>query len=52
MADDVATPLNPPVTTVDKEEHEEATLNGTLFYEVALDETPFDEVTFEVNVSQ
>ncbi len=52
MADDVATPLNPPVTTVDKEELEEATLNGTLFYEVALDETPFDEVTFEVNVSQ
>jgi hypothetical protein len=37
MADDVTTPSNPPVATVNKEELEEAT---------------FDEVTFEVNVSQ
>jgi hypothetical protein len=36
MADDVATPSNPPVATVDKEELEETTL---------------DEVAFEVNVS-
>jgi hypothetical protein len=42
MADDVATPSNPPVATVDKEEFEEATL----------DETPLDEVALEVNVSQ
>ncbi len=42
MADDVATPSNPPVATVDKEELEEATLDGT----------PLDEVALEVNVSQ
>jgi hypothetical protein len=42
MADDVATPSNPPVAAVDKEELEEATLDGT----------PLDEVAFEVNVSQ
>jgi hypothetical protein len=40
MADDVAMPSNPPI--VDKEELEEATL----------DETPFDEMALEVNVSQ
>jgi hypothetical protein len=37
MADDVATPLNPPVAPVDKEELEEA---------------PLDKVVLEVNVSQ
>jgi hypothetical protein len=37
MADDVATPSNPPVAPVDKEKLEEA---------------PLDEVAFEVNVSQ
>ncbi len=37
MTDDVATPLNPPITLVDKEELEEAL---------------FDEVTLEVNVFQ
>jgi hypothetical protein len=37
MADDVATPSNPPVVPVDKEE---------------LKEAPFDEVALEVNVSQ
>jgi hypothetical protein len=37
MADDVATPSNPLVAPVDKEELEEA---------------PLDEVTLEVNVSQ
>jgi hypothetical protein len=37
MADDVVTPSNPPVAPVDKEE---------------LKKTPFDEVTFEVNVFQ
>jgi hypothetical protein len=37
MADDVATPSNPPVAQVDKKELEEASL---------------DEVAFEVNVSQ
>jgi hypothetical protein len=37
MADDVATPSNPPVAPIDKEELEEAPLN---------------EVTLEVNVSQ
>jgi hypothetical protein len=37
MADDVATPSNPPVTPVDKEKLEEAPLN---------------EVALEVNVSQ
>jgi hypothetical protein len=42
MADDVATPSNPPVATVDKEELEEATLDGT----------SLDEVALEVNVSQ
>ncbi len=42
MANDVATPLNPLVATVDKEELEEATL----------DETPLKEVALEVNISQ
>jgi hypothetical protein len=42
MVDDVATPLNPPVATVDKEEFKEATLDGT----------PLDEVALEVNVFQ
>ncbi len=42
MADDVATPSNPPVVTINKEELEEATLN----------ETPLDEITLEVNISQ
>ncbi len=37
MADNVATPSNPLVGPIDKEE---------------LEETPFDEVAFEVNVSQ
>jgi hypothetical protein len=37
MADDVVTPLNPPVALIDKEELEEA---------------PLDEVMLEVNVSQ
>jgi hypothetical protein len=37
MADDVATPSNPPVAPVDKEELEEA---------------PLDKVALEVNVSQ
>jgi hypothetical protein len=37
MADDVATPANPPVAPVNKEKLEEA---------------PFDEVALEVNVSQ
>jgi hypothetical protein len=41
MADDVATPSNPLVATVDKEKLEEATL----------DETPLDEVALKVNVS-
>jgi hypothetical protein len=42
MADDVATPLNPPVVTIDRDKLEEATLDGT----------PLDEITLEVNVSQ
>jgi hypothetical protein len=42
MADDVTTPSNPPVVTVDKEELQEVTFDRTLF----------DKVTFEVNVSQ
>jgi hypothetical protein len=42
MANDVTTPLNPPVATIDKEEFEEVTLDGT----------PLDEVALEVNVSQ
>jgi hypothetical protein len=42
MADDVATLSNPPIATVDKEELEKVTL----------DETPFDEIALEVNVSQ
>ncbi len=42
MANDVVTPLNLPVAGVDKEKLEEATFN----------ETPFDEVALEVNVSQ
>ncbi len=37
MADDVVTPLNPPVALIDKEELEEA---------------PLDKVMLEVNVSQ
>jgi hypothetical protein len=62
MVDDVATPSNPPVATVDKEELEKTTLNETPldkvafnetpFDKVALDETPLDEMTLEVNVSQ
>jgi hypothetical protein len=42
VADDVATPLNPPVAPVDMDKLEEATFDGT----------PLDEVAFEVNVSQ
>ncbi len=42
MADDVATPSNPPVITIDMDKLEEATL----------DETPLDEIALEVNVSQ
>jgi hypothetical protein len=42
MADDVATPSNPPIVAIDKEKLEETTLDGT----------PLDEVTLEVNVSQ
>jgi hypothetical protein len=42
MADDVATPSNPPVAPVDRDKLEEATL----------DKTPIDEVALEVNVSQ
>ncbi len=42
MADDVTTPLNPPVTAVDMDKIEKATL----------DKTPLDEVALEVNVSQ
>jgi hypothetical protein len=42
MADDVITPLNPPVAPVDKEELEEAPLDGT----------SLDKIAFEVNVSQ
>jgi hypothetical protein len=42
MADDVATPLNPPVAPVDRDKFEEATFDGT----------PLDEVALEVNVSQ
>jgi hypothetical protein len=42
MANDVAMLSNPPVVAVDKENFEEATLNGT----------PFDKVVLEVNVFQ
>jgi hypothetical protein len=42
MADDVTTPSNPLVATVDKEKLEEITLDGT----------PLDEVVLEVNVFQ
>ncbi len=42
MADDVTTPSNPPVATVNKEELEKATLDGT----------PLNKVALEVNVSQ
>ncbi len=42
MADDVTTPSNPPVVTVDKEKLEKAMLDGT----------PLDEIVLEVNVSQ
>ncbi len=42
MADDVATPSNPPVATIDKEKLEEVTF----------DETPLDEIALELNVSQ
>ncbi len=57
MADDVVTPSNPPVVTVDKEELEEVTfdetpLDATPFNKVPLDRTSFDEVALEVNVSQ
>ncbi len=41
MADDVAMASNPPVVTIDKEELEEVTLDGT----------PFDKVVLEVNIS-
>jgi hypothetical protein len=41
MADDVVTPSNRPVATVDKEELKEVMLDGT----------PFDEITLKVNVS-
>jgi hypothetical protein len=41
MADDVATPSNPLVATVDRDKLEEATLDGTLL----------DEIVLEVNVS-
>jgi hypothetical protein len=37
MADDVATPSNPPIAPVNKEELEEA---------------PHDDIAFEVNVTQ
>ncbi len=42
MVNDVATPSNPPVVTVDKEELEEVTFDGT----------SFDKIALEVNVSQ
>jgi hypothetical protein len=42
MADDVATPSNPLVATIDRDKLEEATLDGT----------SLDEVALEVNVSQ
>ncbi len=42
MVDDVTTPSNPLVATVDKEKLEEITLDGT----------PLDEVVLEVNVFQ
>jgi hypothetical protein len=42
MANDVAAPSNPPVAPVDRDNLEEATLDGT----------PLDEVALEVNVSQ
>jgi hypothetical protein len=42
MVNVIATPSNPLVATIDKEELKEAMLDGT----------PFDEVAFEVNVSQ
>ncbi len=42
MADDVATPSNPPIVAIDKGKLEEATFDGT----------PFDEVVLKVNVSQ
>jgi hypothetical protein len=37
MADDVTTPSNPPVATVDKDKLEEATLDGTLLDKVTLE---------------
>jgi hypothetical protein len=62
MADDVATPSNPPVATINKEEFEEAmldetsldevTFDETLLNEVTFDETLFNEVALKVNVSQ
>ncbi len=42
MADDVATPLNPPIAPVEKEKLEDA----------LLDETPLDETPLDINVSQ
>ncbi len=42
MVDDVTTPSNPLVATVDKEKLEKITLDGT----------PLDEVVLEVNVFQ
>jgi hypothetical protein len=52
MADDVATPSNPPVATIDKEELEETMFDETPLDEIALDRTPLDEISLEVNVSQ
>jgi hypothetical protein len=42
MANDVPTPSNPLVATINKEELEEATFDGT----------PLDKIALEVNVSQ
>jgi hypothetical protein len=42
MADDVVTPLNPPVALVEKEKLKDA----------PLDEAPLDETLFDINVSQ
>jgi hypothetical protein len=42
MANNVATPLNPPVASVEKEKLEDAPLN----------EAPLEEAPFDTNVSQ
>ncbi len=42
MADDVATPSNPPIAPVEKEKLEDA----------PLDEAPFDEAPLDINVSR